>query len=890
MKRQILFVSLFVITALIGGQVGKILTTDSSSQLAATNPTDSYLTVMAPSAGETLQMRAKMIRWSSVNIPRTNPIFMRLMKADGTPIDETQSGISFTTTGANDLSENITFSNSLIAGDYYLELTTASINGESVPSANSGVFSLVHIPYSMISVTDLTGRNYSAGETIDLTWTATPDVTLSSDSVTSLPRMIIKLYRSNGTLASPSLPSLQGGNDGQQTITLPLGLAVGSYYIDVWTTPIGEVNGFGGVSPLRVRTGTFNIVPATNYSITFNTPTSPDGNDSFIVGSPLTVSWSSQLPTNPAPLLLELLNASTGAVVGSGIDITPPHNNQYYFSALSGAPGSYRYRLTYQVTGQSVVTATSPSFNLIADPATILLPDITAPSVPTGFTATPISSSRINLSWNASNDTSPVGQTSSGVAGYLINVNGNTLPLITGTSYQHTGLSTNTFYGYGIKAVDRVAPVANQSAPTTASATTLNVSTNGGNGGGPGGGSNPKSVRLISPNGGEVLNRNQVNVFTWQESNIPTSATRVLRLVNPANPTIVLASTTVTTANAFSWPANSALLIPGSYKAEIRVTSGGQTVSDLSNNSFTVTASTTVANPPPATVRPVQVFVKNALTGANLSGVSVLIMKNNNLVTVQYTAVDGKTPPVNLNVNETYTMSIGRSGFIYPGLISLPITAGVNNFVAGPWSLSPKISAPTARATSTPNNANRTASTTATSTTPASTIQPKFQITFPVAGLEWPAGSSQTVLWLSEDIPAENLIFMKIKTVAGLTVPNAVELNQGSNDGTQTVTLANNLAPDIYYLEFDTHKVNGVTVPLAQSEVFVVTPSANPTPTSTSSPSALLQPQSDNPNLLPALDSKSSRNILSLAIVLITIASSGLILLKIFHTNANKFS
>src|SRR5207245_2277868 len=65
--------------------------------------------------------------------------------------------------------------------------------------------------------------------------------------------------------------------------------------------------------------------------------------------------------------------------------------------------------------------------------------DTTAPSVPTGLTASAASCSQINLSWNASTDTG-----GSGLGGYQVYRNGSFLKTVTTTSTRDTGLSPAT--------------------------------------------------------------------------------------------------------------------------------------------------------------------------------------------------------------------------------------------------------------------------------------------------------------------------------------------------------------------------------------------------------------------------------------------------------------
>jgi len=94
--------------------------------------------------------------------------------------------------------------------------------------------------------------------------------------------------------------------------------------------------------------------------------------------------------------------------------------------------------------------------------------DTEAPSQPSGFTATPVSSSRIDLSWNASTD-------NVGVTGYRLSRKGPSdagfvqIATPTGTSYSDTGLSASTTYEYQVIAVDAAG---NPSDPSTTSART----------------------------------------------------------------------------------------------------------------------------------------------------------------------------------------------------------------------------------------------------------------------------------------------------------------------------------------------------------------------------------------------------------------------------------
>ena len=87
--------------------------------------------------------------------------------------------------------------------------------------------------------------------------------------------------------------------------------------------------------------------------------------------------------------------------------------------------------------------------------------DTVAPSVPTGLTATAVSSTQINLSWAASSD-------NVAIAGYRVTRNGSAIANPTATSYQNTGLSASTAYTYTVAAFDAAGNFSAESTPASA--------------------------------------------------------------------------------------------------------------------------------------------------------------------------------------------------------------------------------------------------------------------------------------------------------------------------------------------------------------------------------------------------------------------------------------
>src|SRR5207302_1801753 len=110
-------------------------------------------------------------------------------------------------------------------------------------------------------------------------------------------------------------------------------------------------------------------------------------------------------------------------------------------------------------TGRGNYVRTGTSVTVIAPPP----PDTTPPTVPTGLTATAVSSSQINLSWTASSD-------NVGVSGYRVYRGGTQIATRSTTSFADTGLSPSTTYNYTVAAYDAAGNLSAQS--SSASATT----------------------------------------------------------------------------------------------------------------------------------------------------------------------------------------------------------------------------------------------------------------------------------------------------------------------------------------------------------------------------------------------------------------------------------
>src|SRR5204863_119738 len=134
--------------------------------------------------------------------------------------------------------------------------------------------------------------------------------------------------------------------------------------------------------------------------------------------------------------------ATTGATSFANTGLSPSTTYSYTVAAYNAFPYTTLFRST-------VTVSNGPP------------PDTTPPSVPTGLTASAVSSSQINLSWAASSD-------NVGVSGYRVFRNGAQIATTSATSFPNTGLSPSTTYSYTVAAFDAAGNLSAQSSPASA--------------------------------------------------------------------------------------------------------------------------------------------------------------------------------------------------------------------------------------------------------------------------------------------------------------------------------------------------------------------------------------------------------------------------------------
>ena len=153
--------------------------------------------------------------------------------------------------------------------------------------------------------------------------------------------------------------------------------------------------------------------------------------------------------------------ASTDAVGVTGYRVERCQGTTCTNFAQIGTPTTTSFASTGLAAGTSYrfrVRAADAAGNLSAYSdilTTATLPDTSAPSAPSGLTASPAGSSQINLSWTASTD-------DVGVTGYRVERCQGTgctdftqVGAPTATTFNDTGLSASTTYRYRVRAADQ---------------------------------------------------------------------------------------------------------------------------------------------------------------------------------------------------------------------------------------------------------------------------------------------------------------------------------------------------------------------------------------------------------------------------------------------------
>jgi chitodextrinase len=253
-----------------------------------------------------------------------------------------------------------------------------------------------------------------------------------------------------------------------------------------WTASTDNVGVVGyrvyrnGTSVATVTSGTsyqdINLPPATTYSYTVSAYDQAGNNSAPsapVNATTLTAADTTppSVPTNLAASGMTLFTVTlswTASTDNVGVAGYKVFRNGPQVATVASVTTYQDTGLTPNTTYAYTVSAYDQAGNNSASSAALnatTLSDTTPPSVPTNLLASGITTTSVTLSWTASTD-------NVGVAGYRIYRNGTSVATTTGTSYQDTGLTSNTTYTYTVQAYDQAGNNSTQSAqvsPTTLS-------------------------------------------------------------------------------------------------------------------------------------------------------------------------------------------------------------------------------------------------------------------------------------------------------------------------------------------------------------------------------------------------------------------------------------
>ncbi|HSX33757.1 MAG TPA: hypothetical protein VLF91_05480 [Candidatus Saccharimonadales bacterium] len=262
-------------------------------------------------------------------------------------------------------------------------------------------------------------------------------------------------------------------------------VAINAHEIDVSWSPSSDDTGVTGYTIYRDGQFLASTTGTTYQDVTVNDGTTYSYSVSAFDAANNTSAQSSAFsattpdatapstPTNVSVVLLSPTVAQLSWTASSdnvGVTSYAIYRNGVLYTTVPGAATTYNdNNLSDATTYQYVVVAVDAAGNQspASGAASITTADATAPSVPTGLSATALNSTAILLSWQPASD-------NVGVAGYNIFRNGTLLAVVSnGTSYQDSGLLSGLSYQYTVVAFDAAGNASAES--LSASATTPDV-------------------------------------------------------------------------------------------------------------------------------------------------------------------------------------------------------------------------------------------------------------------------------------------------------------------------------------------------------------------------------------------------------------------------------
>lgn len=190
-----------------------------------------------------------------------------------------------------------------------------------------------------------------------------------------------------------------------------------------------------------------NLSPGGGGAGDTQAPTAPSGLGATVASSAqINLSWTAS--TDNVGVTAYRVERCQGSGCSNFAQIATPTGTTFSDTGLTGST-SYSYRVRAADAAGNL-----SAYSNTASATTQAPPDTQAPTAPTSLTATPVSSTQINLAWAASTD-------NVGVTGYRVErcqgagcSNFAQIATPTSTTFSNTGLSASTSYSYRVRAVD----------------------------------------------------------------------------------------------------------------------------------------------------------------------------------------------------------------------------------------------------------------------------------------------------------------------------------------------------------------------------------------------------------------------------------------------------
>jgi chitodextrinase len=311
---------------------------------------------------------------------------------------------------------------------------------------------------------------FDVGNTVDVEVTASN--TAGSSTATSNPSAVVTVPAPIAP-SNTSPPTISGNTVVGQTLTGDNGTWSGTQpisYSDQWRRCDQAGANCNDIAGATAQT--YTLVSADlAKTIRFQVTASNDGGSSTATSSQTSIVVDSSPPSPPT-------NLAGNPIGPNRVDLTWTASNDNvgvagYTIYRNGSPiasvsGTTSYSDT-TVSPATTYTYTVDAFDAAQNhsaqsaPVNVTTPaagDTSPPTVPTGLTATVITTTRVDLSWTASTD-------NVGVAGYTIYRNGSVIANVGSTTFSDLSVAANTTYTYRVDAFDAAGNHSAQSSPAT---------------------------------------------------------------------------------------------------------------------------------------------------------------------------------------------------------------------------------------------------------------------------------------------------------------------------------------------------------------------------------------------------------------------------------------